>query len=85
MLRQTTVKNLPRTTSVAKGGGEMKESQLKKNAGAMTRDTNVKSPPQAAIVAGGRDETAKMNTKWEGGTTHGPASCLLYTSPSPRD
>ena len=71
MIRQTIVKNLPRTASVA-GGGETKKGELKENAGAMTRETNVKTLPQATIVTGGRDETAKTNTKWKGGITHTP-------------
>ena len=51
IIRQPTVKNLPRTTSVA-GGGETKKGELKENAGATTRATNVKTLPQAIIVAG---------------------------------
>ena len=38
----------------------------------MTRETNVKTLPQATIVAGGRDEKVKTNTQWKGGTTHSP-------------
>ena len=51
MARQTTVKTLPRTVSVA-GGGETKKSELKENTGAKSRDTNIKALPQATIVAG---------------------------------
>ena len=69
MIRQTTVKNLSRTASVA-GKGETKKGELKENTGAMTRETNVKTLPQATIVAWGRDEKSKTNTKWKGGTTH---------------
>ena len=65
MNRQTTVKNLPRTAGVA-GGGETKKGDLKENADAMTRETNVKALPQATIV--GRDKKAKTNTQWKGGT-----------------
>ena len=71
MIRQTTVKNLSRTASVA-GKGETKKGELKENTGAMTRETNVKTLPQATIVAGGRDEKVKTNTQWKGGTTHSP-------------
>ena len=52
MARQTTVKTLPRTVSVA-GGGETKKGELKENTGAKTRKTKVKTLPQATIVAGG--------------------------------
>ena len=72
MIRQTTVKNLPRTGSVA-GGRETKKGELKENAGVVTKETNVNPPLQAAIVAGGRDGKAKTNTKWKGGTAHSPA------------
>ena len=34
------------------GGGETKKGELKENAGATTRATNVKTLPQAIIVAG---------------------------------
>ena len=57
MIRQTTVKNLPRTASVA-GGSETENSELQKKAGAMTRETNVKTLPHATIVAGGRAITS---------------------------
>ena len=43
-------------------GGETKKVELKENAGTMTRETNVKTLPQANIVAGGRDEKVKTNT-----------------------
>ena len=72
MIRQTTVKTLPRIASVA-GGGETKKCKLKENAGATTRETNVKTLPQAAIVAGGRDGRRKPTRKWKGGATHSPA------------
>ena len=49
MIRQTAVKNLPRTASVA-GGGRDEERRLKENAGAMTRETNVKTPPRTATA-----------------------------------
>ena len=57
MIRQTTVKNLRRTASVA-GGGETKKGELKENAGAATRETKAKTLPQAIIVAGERDVDA---------------------------
>ena len=37
------------------GGGETKKSELKENTGAKTRETNIKTLPQATIAAGGRD------------------------------
>ena len=49
----------------------------------MTRETNVKTLPQATIVTGGRDETAKTNTKWKGPTTPSPprgGGCLAETA-----
>jgi len=46
---------------------------LKENTGAKTRETKVKTLPQATIVAGGARQKAKTNTKWKGGTTHSPA------------
>ena len=58
MIRKITVKNLPRIASVT-GGGETKKSELKENAGAMTRETNVKTLPQATIVAGGETKRRK--------------------------
>ena len=51
MARPTTVKTLPRIVSVT-GWGETKKGELKENAGATTRATNVKTLPQAIIVAG---------------------------------
>ena len=53
------VKNLPRTASVA-GGGETKKDELKENAGAMTRETNLKTLLQAAIVAEGETKRRKL-------------------------
>ena len=71
MARKATVKTLPRTVSVA-GGGASKKNEPEEHTGAKTRETKVKTLPQATIVAGGRQK-AKINTKWKGGTTHGPA------------
>ena len=51
IIRHPTVKNLPRTASVA-GGGETNKGELKENAGATTRETKVNTLPQAIIVAG---------------------------------
>ena len=76
--RQSTVKTLPCVVNVA-GGGETKKSELKENTGAKTRETKVKTLPQATIVAVGVREMAQTNTKWKGGTTHSPArggTCL---------
>ena len=53
--------------------GETKKGELKENTGAKTRETNIKTLPQATIVAGGRDKKAATNKKWKGGTTHNPA------------
>ena len=73
MIRQTTVKNLLRTASVA-GGGRDEERRLKENAGAMMRETSGNTLPRTASVAGGaRRRKAKTNTKWKGGTTYSPA------------
>ena len=58
MAKQTIVKTLPRTVSVA-GGGEMKKREVKENTGANTRETKVMTLPQATIVAGGRDKRRK--------------------------
>ena len=97
IIRQTTVKNLPRTASVVGGtrrkrrydktnhrqkpptyrqsGGryETNKGELKENADAMTRETNVETLLQATIVAGGRDERMKTNTEWKSSKTHSPA------------
>ena len=62
MARQTTVKTLPRTVSVARGG-ETKKGELKENIGAKTEETNIKTLPQATILAGGGDKQAKTNPK----------------------
>ena len=53
-------------------GGETKKGELKENPGAKARETNIKTLPQATVVAGGRDKKAKTNTKWKDGTTHSP-------------
>ena len=55
------------------GGGETKKDEMKENTGAKTRETKVKTLPQATIVAEGGDKKAKTNTKWKGGTTPSPA------------
>ena len=62
-----------RQPPTSRGGQGDEERRLEENAGAMTRETNVKALPRAASVAGGRDEKAKTNTKWKDGTTHSPA------------
>ena len=54
-------------------GGETKKGELKENTGAKTKETKVKTLPQATIVAGEARQEAKTNTKWKGGTTHSPA------------
>ena len=41
------------------GGGEMKQGELKENTGAKTRETNIKTLPQATIVAEGRDKKSE--------------------------
>ena len=63
MARQTTEKALwqnkppskPSRAPSAWRGGETKKGELKENTGAKTRETNIKTLPQATIVAGGRD------------------------------
>ena len=55
-------KIIPRIVGVA-GGGETKKDELKENTGAKTRETKVKTLPQATIVAGGARQEAKINTK----------------------
>ena len=40
-------------------GGETKKVELKENAGTMTRETKLKTLPQAAIVAGGETKRRK--------------------------
>ena len=55
------------------GGGETKKDEMKENTGAKTRETKVKTLPQATIVAGRARQKVKTNTKWKGGTTHSPA------------
>ena len=57
MIRQTTLKNLPRTASVA--GGRDEASRLKGNAGALTRENNVKTLPLTTIVAGSETKRRK--------------------------
>ena len=51
MARPTTAKTLPRIVSLA-GGAETKKGELKENTGAKTRETKVRTVPQATIVAG---------------------------------
>ena len=63
----------PSRVSSAWRGGETKKGELKENTGAKTRKTEVKTLPQATIVAGGARQEAKTNTKRKGGTTHSPA------------
>ena len=55
------------------GGRETKLGELKENTGAKTRETKVKTLPQATIVAGGARQKAETNTKRKGGTTYSPA------------
>ena len=45
------------------GGGTEEEKLLKENAGAMIRETNVKTLPRTASVAGGRDEERRKLTR----------------------
>ena len=76
MTRQTTVKNLPRTASMARVV-ETKKGELKENAEGERRrydEGNQRHNPSAGHHrGGGRDEKSKTNTKWKGGTTHSPA------------
>ena len=71
MARQTHVKALPRTVSVA-GGGETEKSELKENTGAKTRETKVKTLPQATIVAGGSETKGENQHEME--RWHNPQS-----------
>ena len=59
MMRQTTAKNLPRTVTVA--GEREEERRIEGDAGATTTATNVKTLPQAIIVAG--VETKRRNQR----------------------
>ena len=58
-----------------RGGGRREEgSRLKENAGAVIRETNIKTLPRTASVAGGaRRRKVKTKTKCKGGTTYSPA------------
>ena len=63
----------PSRVPLAWRGRETKKGELKENTGAKTRETNIKTLPQATIVAGGRDKKAKTkHEKWKGGTIHSP-------------
>ena len=44
-------------------GGRDEEMRFKENAGAMIRETNVKTLPRTASVAGGRDEERRKLTR----------------------
>ena len=54
-------------------GGEAYKGELKLNTGAKTRETKVKTLPQATIVSGGGETKGENNTKCKDGTTHSPA------------
>ena len=72
IIRQTTHQK-PAAYRQCGGGGETKKGEFKENTGAKTRETNIKTLPQATIAARGRDKQAKTNTRWKGGTTDSPA------------
>ena len=49
-------------------GGESRKGELKENTGAKGRETNIKTLPQATIVAGGGETKRRKPTrKWKGG------------------
>ena len=54
-------------------GGETKKGELKENPGAKARETNIKTLPQATVVAGGRDEKARIKHEMERRHNHSPA------------
>ena len=58
MTRQTTVKNLPRTASMARVV-ETKKGEVKENTGAKTRETNIETLPQATSWRGGETKRRK--------------------------
>ena len=70
MMRQTTVKNLPRAAPA--GGGKTKKCNLKENAGATTRETNVKTP--SAGRHRGRGSRRKGENQHEMERWHNPQS-----------
>ena len=72
MLRRTTVKNHQRTASVAEGGGD-EGRRIEEERRRYDKGNQLKNPPAGRHRGGGRDEKAKTNTKWKGGTTHSPA------------
>ena len=72
MIRQTTIKNLPRTASVAEGGRD-EERRIEGERRRYDKGNQRQNPPAGRHRGGGRDEKAKTNTKWKGGTTHSPA------------
>ena len=47
------------------GGGETKKGELKENTGAKTRETKIKSLPQATIVAGGGETERRKQNEME--------------------
>ena len=53
-------------------GGETKKGELKENTGAKTRETNVKTLPQATIVAGGGETKGENQHEME--RWHNPQS-----------
>ena len=61
IIRQTT-RQKPAAYRQCGGGGETKKGEVK-NTGAKTRETNIKTLPQATIVAGGRDKRRKPTRK----------------------
>ena len=64
IIRQTNLQKPP--VHRQRGGGRVdEENELKEDTGAMTRGPSIKSLPQATIVAGGRDQKEKTNTKME--------------------
>ena len=71
MIRQTTVKTLPRTASVA--GGARRRKTIEGKNRRYDKGDQRQNPPADPQRGGGRDEKAKTNTKRKVGTTHSPA------------
>ena len=71
MMRQPTVKNHPQAASVAGGARQRRAIEGKRR----RYDSGIQrqNPPVDHQRGGGRDEKAKNNTKWKGGTTHSSA------------
>ena len=81
MARPTNVRALPRTISVA-GGGGTKKCELKENTGANTRENNIKTLSQATIAAGGarqKGENQLETKRWHDGIVEDPVIGRSFT------